>query len=330
VKIMDKEQHNCENIKILLSAYLDNEVSAEEAIIIEKHLAICPDCREELDFLKNISSKVQHFLGNHTFEMPDLTESVINRYNRSSSLSCGEVLEELSAYFDGELSPSVYYSVEDHLSECEECNEKFQQLEKLRALIKLSVDSLDIDLWESVYKRIITPEELKCQFILDQLSAYIDKEVDSTLAKNISEHLLLCKKCRKEFNELKSLSALTQKALQSPAKDINLWPQVYVRLTEEIRSKTFLATTVASAFMVVLVWLVLSVTFPVSNTDNIISVESYSENNLYRPDRSEVSVVTSNDFNSADSYLFTNVFDEPPSGVIPTMYYSGASDVYEP
>jgi anti-sigma factor RsiW len=42
---------DCKEVKQLLAAYLDNEVTAEERRFIEAHLAVCPECKKELDEL---------------------------------------------------------------------------------------------------------------------------------------------------------------------------------------------------------------------------------------------------------------------------------------
>ncbi len=47
---------NCENRKIILSAYLDGEVTAEEKREIEEHLKKCSVCSNELKKLQKISS----------------------------------------------------------------------------------------------------------------------------------------------------------------------------------------------------------------------------------------------------------------------------------
>ena len=47
---------NCENRKIILSAYLDGEVSKEEKREIERHLKKCSVCNKELKKLQNLSS----------------------------------------------------------------------------------------------------------------------------------------------------------------------------------------------------------------------------------------------------------------------------------
>ncbi len=45
---------NCENVKELLWAYLENETTAEETAEIEKHLETCTACRNELEQQKEI------------------------------------------------------------------------------------------------------------------------------------------------------------------------------------------------------------------------------------------------------------------------------------
>ena len=44
---------NCENIELLLTAYVDNELSAEQRRKVTQHLAHCSDCREIVQDLEN-------------------------------------------------------------------------------------------------------------------------------------------------------------------------------------------------------------------------------------------------------------------------------------
>jgi len=44
----------CQKIKILLSAYLDNELSQEEKELVNSHLAGCPFCSQYLNGLKTL------------------------------------------------------------------------------------------------------------------------------------------------------------------------------------------------------------------------------------------------------------------------------------
>ncbi|WP_172613493.1 zf-HC2 domain-containing protein [Moorella sp. E306M] len=50
---------NCRQARRLLSPYFDNEVGVKERDAIEKHLAVCPACREELEALRKISAGLQ-------------------------------------------------------------------------------------------------------------------------------------------------------------------------------------------------------------------------------------------------------------------------------
>ena len=51
---------NCEALRELLWAYLENETTAEETAAIEKHLAGCAACREELEAQKAIMDTLQN------------------------------------------------------------------------------------------------------------------------------------------------------------------------------------------------------------------------------------------------------------------------------
>lgn len=42
-----------------LSAYLDKELTLQEALLLEKHLERCPKCKEKMSLIKSISDAVQ-------------------------------------------------------------------------------------------------------------------------------------------------------------------------------------------------------------------------------------------------------------------------------
>ncbi|MDD4048947.1 MAG: zf-HC2 domain-containing protein, partial [Clostridia bacterium] len=49
---------NCKEVQENLSAYLDNILSAEEMILVQRHLDECNDCREELKILQETVEKL--------------------------------------------------------------------------------------------------------------------------------------------------------------------------------------------------------------------------------------------------------------------------------
>lgn len=52
---------NHEEIKILLSAYIDGEVTPSEKDIVENHLASCPSCQKDYDEFKKVSSSLKRW-----------------------------------------------------------------------------------------------------------------------------------------------------------------------------------------------------------------------------------------------------------------------------
>ena len=50
---------NCETVKEMLWAYLEQELTAEEAVKIEEHLKNCDDCRKELKLQKELMDSLQ-------------------------------------------------------------------------------------------------------------------------------------------------------------------------------------------------------------------------------------------------------------------------------
>jgi hypothetical protein len=51
----------CKHIKVLLADFLDRNLSSREAASVEDHVEHCPDCREELDFLKKYKKEMSHY-----------------------------------------------------------------------------------------------------------------------------------------------------------------------------------------------------------------------------------------------------------------------------
>lgn len=52
---------HCDEIRIKLSAYLDNELESEISGRVEEHLAECSGCRKELKTLKTINRRIMDF-----------------------------------------------------------------------------------------------------------------------------------------------------------------------------------------------------------------------------------------------------------------------------
>jgi hypothetical protein len=71
----------CREIESLLSAYLENELSREEAENVAEHLNSCPECRnkkekiEELIYkMSDLQEEVPFFLKNRLYNIPEIVE----------------------------------------------------------------------------------------------------------------------------------------------------------------------------------------------------------------------------------------------------------------
>lgn len=316
---------SCDKCLNLLSSYIDNEINDEEKCFIEEHIKVCDSCNEEYLTMKNISSQVQSILNLEDMQIPDFTSSIIERLNTPQEKTCENISEELSAFFDGELDTVNYYAIEEHLTTCKSCKDKYQQLEYLRKLIKLSVDSVDIDLWEKIYARLIKPDQLECGYVIKELSAYMDKELSGDLQRNISAHILSCKTCRKEFEDIKTIQKKVKQILLWPAEDINFWPAISYRLNREVRHRTFIWSSAASVLTICLVWLSLSnVILPIE--DGAIAIRpELKESKKLNLSQTRPNIVAEHD-DSSDDYLFSSALNPPPSGVVPIMYQEDSYD----
>lgn len=314
--------NNCNEIKNNLSAYLDKELSEEDSLAVESHLSNCHDCLNELELLKNLSEKTKQCFLEKDFDIPDFSLNIIERLNNDSvKISCEEVCENLSSYFDGELDTPEYYRVEEHIQSCEKCTQKYRTLEKLRDLISLSVNNNTIDCWQEIYSRLINSDNVDCPIVISHLSDYVDKEINDKLSKAISAHILTCKNCRNSYEQIKYIKNITQKALMEPAKSINMWSNVRNRLIKDNNRYTFAASSVASIITIFLVWYSLNTILPYNSLNNKSVANEYNDNIQNTGNKASNSDIIANNMNGSDNYMFSNAFNFPTTNVLPFYYY---------
>lgn len=71
----------CKDIEALLSAYMENDLPAEDAGLVRAHLSECPECRktkekmeEILSRLPDLQEEVPFFLKNRLYNIPEIVE----------------------------------------------------------------------------------------------------------------------------------------------------------------------------------------------------------------------------------------------------------------
>lgn len=146
--------------------------------------------------------------------------------------------EELSAFFDNELSTDDRTQMEERLTECKESANQFENLKVLSTLIKDSTEEVEVpDIWNAIKDDLPPVEEL----VEDDLSAYLDGELPQAAADGVKLHLEENEELMEKFKLLNKTNQLLSKSMELPEDiEVNLWDDIKARLTtdcEIIRSE---------------------------------------------------------------------------------------------
>ncbi len=121
----------CRKARLLMSAKLDGELSAEEAKALEGHLRVCPSCRREMEELERLHSLLGA-LPAEPLPLP-VSEALLTSI---TSFTCEEARQAMHLALDGEISAEAKAILEAHLQRCEECAKEFEVLRRQSALLR--------------------------------------------------------------------------------------------------------------------------------------------------------------------------------------------------
>lgn len=87
----------CEEARILLMGYLDNELASDEVRQLEDHLAVCVECRREEQEFRKLGEVTEEMLNEEIvgFDIDDAWQNIYRRLERSTGwllLSAGLIL----------------------------------------------------------------------------------------------------------------------------------------------------------------------------------------------------------------------------------------------
>jgi len=127
------ENFSCIEIKSILSAYFDEELSFQEKLIVKNHLLQCPECEKELENIKNLSAVLKNYSKKTDSSCPDLnlSEKIVSRLD-----VCNEISGDLSAFMDGETPKGHFVKICDHLLKCKYCRNDYEILKFTKKAIK--------------------------------------------------------------------------------------------------------------------------------------------------------------------------------------------------
>jgi anti-sigma factor RsiW len=215
----------CDNYKDELSALLDNQVGVSLKSEVESHLEACPECAAEFESLKVVSNLLSKALVAEG-EIPDIwTKIAIDMPS-----VCDVIVDDLSAYLDGELTSPAQEGVNQHLKDCADCLAKFTALNQTNRLLAKGLElplNVEVNLWSSIKERL----SADCALIDNELSAYLDQEVVTLRHREITKHLTDCSNCQVEFGKLTNVGDVIRESYKpNIPDDFDLWPGIKSKL----------------------------------------------------------------------------------------------------
>jgi anti-sigma factor RsiW len=180
---------------------------------------------------------------------------------------CTEVKPLLSPYLDGELPCRDMEIMERHLANCLECSKEFENLYNLSLHVKTSLlNKVKNNPANNKFGGLLPEEVQKCLKVRSNMSAFIDGELDQRATKEMLEHVIACKSCRKLYDNLKVTSELTKKCLKIPVindmQAVKLHKSVIKRIMHEKSRAKYIYSAAAMALIAVLSWFSVSYFVP--------------------------------------------------------------------
>ncbi|MDP3507310.1 MAG: zf-HC2 domain-containing protein [Candidatus Melainabacteria bacterium] len=215
----------CDNYKDELSALLDNQIGVSLKSEVELHLEACTECAAEYESLKAVSNLLSKaFVAEG--EIPDIwTKIAIDMPS-----VCDVIVDDLSAYLDGELTSPAQEGVNQHLKDCADCLAKFTALNQTNRLLAKGLElplNVEVNLWSAIKERL----SADCALIDNELSAYLDQEVVTLRHREITKHLTDCSNCQVEFGKLTNVGDVIRDSYKpNIPDDFDLWPGIKSKL----------------------------------------------------------------------------------------------------
>src|SRR5579883_3228050 len=174
----------CADLTEDLSAFIDGELEQASCSVITNHLSQCFACKRKYQGLKNLGGWMRQFAVAVQTQAPDLCDDLAPKL----PTVCQCVEEDLSAYLDGELIASAKEGINQHLDSCVGCLQRFHDLSKVNNWLASHLglpESTSVDIWAGVSARLNDD----CLLISADLSAFLDREIDTLRHRDITAHL---------------------------------------------------------------------------------------------------------------------------------------------
>lgn len=220
---------------------------------------------------------------------------------------CNNIKPLISAYFDDELSSGENDLVRSHIDSCPECADELENIKNLSGIIKNSFKNTGykLDIASVVISKLDGMHI--CNDVAEKLSPYIDRELDKKELSAISEHLLSCNHCRREYENLKEIQSAVKNYLENIDNHSShkIAEGVINRIKKQERRLEYLKSTAALFIIALLSW---------------FSINTISPFNAKINDKARLVSLDKSAYLRSEDFLFTKVYSSPPEGAISTIY----------
>lgn len=122
-----------------------------------------------------------------------------------NDINCDYVQKNLSAYYDKELDENELLNIQTHLRACITCRREYSNIAKMSYRFMMSFNGTEIPHFDVDLQKVST-----CHFVMEHLNDYVDKQLSKKDVSIISEHLLNCRACRHDYEEIKNIRKISK------------------------------------------------------------------------------------------------------------------------
>lgn len=161
---------NCRQVEMLLSFYIDGDLSYELRKSINDHLSSCISCKNKYDLLKNFYMDMENSYANFKNTLPESMEKIQDQHSFFRN--------NLSAYIDNELSDKESLKLKKYAINNSKAKQEMEKSYRLKSMLKNAFDrtkmSIKSDFSEKVIADINTSNKLnRIDFYLKTTAAII-------------------------------------------------------------------------------------------------------------------------------------------------------------
>lgn len=165
----------CEIIEEDFSAYLDGELIIPAKEGVSEHLQDCSPCHTKFQGLSQVNGLVSRGLELSDSVEIDLWASIRGRLDQD----CQLIRDDLSSFYDREVTPQRHRAITGHLLECSDCRDQLALINQSADLIRESYQPdfpEEFDLWPQIKSKMnvvqfVPKEKRRKEFLSRRMAA---------------------------------------------------------------------------------------------------------------------------------------------------------------